>query len=139
KLLRVPQHGGVKAAGADGPPGVRPPIVAATNRALAAEVEAGRFRRALYYRLSVFPVRIPPLRQRAADVPLLATRFLARFEREERRQTGGFAPETLDRLARYSWPGNVRELEHEVHRVVLTVATDQPVRPHHPPPAIPHH
>jgi two-component system response regulator HydG len=131
KLLRVLQHGEVKAVGADRPHPVRARIVAASNRALAAEVEAGRFRRDLYYRLSVFPLRIPPLRQRAADVPLLAAHFLARFEREERRQTGGFAPETLALLARHSWPGNVRELEHEVHRLVLTVANDQRLRPHH--------
>ncbi len=131
KLLRVLQHGEVKAVGADRPHQVRPRILAATNRALSGEVDAGRFRRDLYYRLSVFPVRIPPLRQRAADVAVLSARFLARFEREERRETGGFAPETLDLLARYSWPGNVRELEHEVHRLVLTVASDQRIRPHH--------
>ncbi len=136
KLLRVLQHGEVKAVGADRPHAVRARIVAATNRALGAEVEAGRFRRDLYYRLAVFPVRIPPLRQRVADVPLLAARFLDRFEREERRQTGGFAPDTLDVLTRYPWPGNVRELEHEVHRLVLTVASDQRIRPHHLAPAL---
>jgi two-component system response regulator HydG len=136
KLLRVLQHGEVKAVGADRPHGVRARIVAASNRALAVEVEAGRFRRDLYYRLSVFPIRIPPLRQRAADVPLLSARFLARFEREERRQTGGFAPDALELLARYPWPGNVRELEHEVHRLVLTVANDQRIRPHHLAPGI---
>jgi transcriptional regulator with PAS, ATPase and Fis domain len=61
----------------------------------------------------------------------LALRFLERVEVEERRRTGGFAPETLDLLARHHWPGNVRELEHEVHRLVLTVAHDQRIRPHH--------
>src|SRR5262245_20278241 len=136
KLLRVLQHGEVKAVGADRLHAVRARIVAATNRTLTAEAYAGRFRRDLYYRLSVFPIRIPPLRHRAADVPLLAARFLARFEREEGRQTGGFAPETLDLLARHRWPGNVRELEHEVHRLVLTVANDQRIRPHHLAPAI---
>jgi DNA-binding NtrC family response regulator len=131
KLLRVLQHGEVKAVGSDRAHQVRARIVAASNRSLAAEVEAGRFRRDLYYRLSVFPIRIPPLRQRAADVAQLAGRFLARFEREERRETAGFAHDTLDLLARYPWPGNVRELEHEVHRLVLTVANDQRIRPHH--------
>jgi len=131
KLLRVLQHGEVKAVGADRPHPVRARIVAATNRALAGEVDAGRFRRDLFYRMSVFPVPIPPLRQRAADVPVLSTRFLARFEREERRDTGGFTPEALDLLTRYPWPGNVRELEHEVHRLVLTVPIDQRIRPHH--------
>jgi two-component system response regulator HydG len=131
KLLRVLQHGEVKAVGSDRAHRVRARIVAATNRALGAEVEAGRFRRDLYYRLTVFPIRVPPLRQRAADVAQLAGRFLARFEREERRETAGFAHETLDLLARYAWPGNVRELEHEVHRLVLTVSNDQRIRPHH--------
>jgi len=131
KLLRVLQHGEVKALGSDRAHQVRARIVAATNRSLGAEVDAGRFRRDLYYRLTVFPIRVPPLRQRAADVAQLAARFLARFEREERRQTAGFAQETLDLLARYPWPGNVRELEHEVHRLVLTVANDQRIRPQH--------
>jgi two-component system response regulator HydG len=131
KLLRVLQHGEVKAVGADRPHVVRARIVAATNRALSAEVEAHRFRSDLYYRLTVLPIRIPPLRHRAADVPELAVRFLTRFEREERRQTAGFAPETMAALTSYPWPGNVRELEHEVHRLVLTVANDQRIRPHH--------
>ncbi len=131
KLLRVLQHGEVKAVGADRPHVVRARIVAATNRALSTEVDAGRFRADLYYRLTVLPIRIPPLRHRAADIPELAAKFLARFEREERRQTAGFAPDTLAALASYPWPGNVRELEHEVHRLVLTVANDQRIRPHH--------
>ncbi|MCW5893301.1 MAG: sigma-54-dependent Fis family transcriptional regulator [bacterium] len=131
KLLRVLQGGEVKAVGADRAYSVRARIVAATNRALGTEVEAGRFRRDLYYRLAVFPIRVPPLRHRAAEVPELAARFLARCEREERRQTGGFTPEALDALVAYPWPGNVRELEHEVHRLVLTVPNDQRIRPHH--------
>jgi DNA-binding NtrC family response regulator len=131
KLLRVLQHGEVKAVGADRTHAVRARMVAATNRNLQAEVEAGRFRRDLYYRLAVFPIRIPPLRHRAAEVAPLAARFLERFEVEERRKTGGFAPEALDLMARHHWPGNVRELEHEVHRLVLTVANDQRIRPHH--------
>src|SRR5262249_400106 len=70
------------------------------------------------------------------EVPLLAPRFLARFEHEERWQTAGFAPEALEALWRYACPGNVRELEHEIHRLVLTVANDQRIRPHHLAPAI---
>ncbi len=131
KLLRVLQHGEVKAVGADRPYAVRARIVAATNRTLSAEVEAGRFRSDLYYRLAVFPISIPPLRHRSVDVAVLAQRFLERFQRLERRETAGFAPETLQALAAYPWPGNVRELEHEIHRVVLTVANDQRIRPHH--------
>jgi DNA-binding NtrC family response regulator len=136
KLLRVLQGGEVKAVGADRAYTVRARVIAATNRSLAAEVDAGRFRRDLYYRLAVFPIRIPPLRHRAAEVPELAARFLARCEREERRQTGGFTPEALAALLAYPWPGNVRELEHEVHRLVLTVPNDQRIRPHHLAPRI---
>jgi len=131
KLLRVLQHHEVKAVGADRPYPVRARIVAATNRSLRAEVAAGRFRPDLYYRLAVFPVHVPPLRRRTADIPLLARTFLARFEREEARRTGGFAPETLEVLRHYPWPGNVRELEHEVHRLVLTVRQGQRIRPQH--------
>jgi len=136
KLLRVLQQGEVKSVGADRPHLARARILAATNRSLAAEVDAGRFRRDLYYRLAVFPIHVPPLRQRASEIPLLAARFLARFEREERRQTAGFAPEALDAMSRYAWPGNVRELEHEVHRLVLTVGNDERIRPPHLAPAI---
>src|SRR5262249_23429882 len=129
KLLRVLQQGEVSSVGAARRHAAGARIVAATTRSLATEVEAGRFRRDLYYRLAVFPIRLPPLRHRAAEIPLLATRFLARFEREERRQTAGFSPEALDALARYSWPGHVPELEHELHRPVLTVANDPASRP----------
>src|SRR5262249_46125981 len=125
------ERGEVEGVGSDRSHPVRARIVAATNRSLGAEVEAGRFRRDLYHRLSVFPIRVPPLRQRAADVAQLAARFLARFEREERRQTAGFPQGTRDQPARYPWPGNGRELEHEVHRLVLTVPNDQRIRPQH--------
>ncbi|HLK10562.1 MAG TPA: sigma-54 dependent transcriptional regulator [Candidatus Binatia bacterium] len=121
KLLRVIQHGEVKAVGADRAHRVRARIIAATNRPLEAEVAAGRFRGDLYYRLAVFPIRVPPLRHRTGDIPRLVEIFLRRFEREEDRTTGGIAPDALRALQLYSWPGNVRELEHEVHRLVLTV------------------
>jgi DNA-binding NtrC family response regulator len=121
RLLRVLQHEEVKPVGADRVRSVRARIVAATNRSLEAEVKAGRFRIDLYYRLAVFPVRVPPLRHRTADVPALVAHFLARFEGRERRATGGFDADALRALQAYSWPGNVRELEHEVHRLVLSV------------------
>jgi len=96
KLLRVLQHEEVKAVGADRVRRVRARIVAATNRPLEAEVEAGRFRLDLYYRLAVFPIRVPPLRHRTADVPALIAHFLRRFEAREGRQTdglGGWQPD----------------------------------------------
>jgi transcriptional regulator with PAS, ATPase and Fis domain len=131
KLLRVLQHEEVKAVGADRVRRVRARIVAATNRPLDAEVQAGRFRADLFYRLSVFPLRVPPLRHRAADIPLLAAHFLARAETREGRVTGGLDPETMRLLHAYRWPGNVRELENEIHRLVLSVGARERIRPHH--------
>src|SRR5205814_4468783 len=111
--------------------GVRARIVAATNRSLEAEVAAGRFRLDLYYRLAVFPIRVPPLRHRMADVPALAVHFLARCEERERRATGGFDGDALRALQAYPWPGNVRELANEVHRLVLSVGPGERIRHHH--------
>jgi DNA-binding NtrC family response regulator len=121
KLLRVLQHDEVKAVGADRARRVRARIVAATNRSLETEVKAGRFRLDLYYRLAVFPVRVPPLRHRMAELPVLAAHFLRRFETRERWQLDGFDPDAVRALQSYGWPGNVRELENEVHRLVLSV------------------
>src|SRR5437016_8144733 len=131
KLLRVLQHEEVKAVGADRVRHVRARIVAATNRPLEAEARAGRFRLDLYYRLAVFPIRVPPLRHRMADVPALAAHFLARCEARERRATGGFDGDALRALQAYPWPGNVRELANEVHRLVLSVGPGERIR-HHP-------
>jgi DNA-binding NtrC family response regulator len=131
KLLRVLQHEEVKAVGADRARRVRARIIAATNRPLEDEVRAGRFRIDLYYRLAVFPIRVPPLRHRTPEVPALVAQFLRRFERREGRETGGIDADALRALQAYSWPGNVRELENELHRLVLSVAQGQRVRRHH--------
>jgi len=131
KLLRVLQHEEVKAVGADKVRHVRARIVAATNRPLETEARAGRFRVDLYYRLAVLPLRVPPLRHRAADVPALIDHFLRRFEAREGRETGGFDGEALRALQAYPWPGNVRELENEMHRLVLCVAQGQRIRRQH--------
>jgi two-component system response regulator AtoC len=93
-------------------------VIAATHRDLKAEVQAGRFREDLFYRLNVFPVRLPPLRERREDVPLLAAHFLAKHANALRRPLSGFDPEALRALAGYPWPGNVRELENAVERAV---------------------
>ncbi|MEZ6037881.1 MAG: nitric oxide reductase transcriptional regulator NorR [Planctomycetota bacterium] len=119
KLLRALQEGEVQAIGSAWPHRVDVRVFAATNRDLAAEVAAGRFRADLWHRLDVVRLRVPPLREHADDVPLLVGHFAERARR--RLGTGAirFAPEALDRLQRAPWPGNVRELENVVSRGVL--------------------
>jgi DNA-binding NtrC family response regulator len=139
RLLRVLQAREVKPVGSDRAQRVTARIVAATNRALTDEVRAGRFRADLYYRLAVFPIQVPPLRQRAADIPRLVDLFLARFTTEERRDGITCSSEALELLAAYHWPGNVRELEHEMHRLVLTLPRDAVIVPEHLAARIRHH
>jgi two-component system response regulator HydG len=94
-------------------------IVAATNKDLAAEVKAGRFREDLFYRLNVVAVRLPPLRERREDVPLLAAAFLRRIADKHGKQLVGFTPGARTALTAHLWPGNVRELEHAIERAVV--------------------
>ena len=94
-------------------------IVAATNRDLSKLVQTGQFRSDLYYRLSVFPVLVPPLRERAEDIPLLVNYFLSRFTKAMGKAIDVVPPETMQALRRYPWPGNVRELEHVIERAVI--------------------
>jgi transcriptional regulator with GAF, ATPase, and Fis domain len=96
-------------------------LICASNRDLAKEVEAGRFLEDLYYRLKVIALRLPPLRERRDDIPLLAEHFLAKYAGEIGKAVAGFAPAAMDLLVSYSWPGNVRQLEHEVERAVTFV------------------
>ena len=119
KLLRVLQDGVVERLGGTQPVQVDVRIVAATNRDLAAEVRAGRFREDLFYRLDVVTVRLPPLRERREDVPLLAAAFLARFAERNRREVTGFSDAALQALSAHDWPGNVRELQHAIERAVV--------------------
>jgi len=119
KLLRVLQDGVVERLGGKQPIQVDVRIVAATNRDLSTEVRAGRFREDLFYRLDVVAVRLPPLRDRREDVPLLAAVFLRRFAEQNRRQVAGFTAAALQALEAYEWPGNVRELQHAVERAVV--------------------
>jgi two-component system response regulator HydG len=128
KLLRVLQHREIKPVGADRVQPMRARVIAATNRNLADEVAAGRFRADLYYRLNVLPIRIPPLRHRVSDIPHLLAYFREMFERAECRTTGGFTVDAVRGFEGYPWPGNIRELEHEVHRLVLTVPEGMPIR-----------
>ncbi len=119
KLLRALQQGEVQRVGSDTPLTVDVRVIAATNRNLKAEVEAGRFREDLFYRLNVIALEVPPLRARRDDIPVLAAVFLERFARANRKTIKGFTPQAMDRLVKYAWPGNVRELENAVERAVI--------------------
>jgi Nif-specific regulatory protein len=119
KLLRVLQEGEVRPLGSHQVKYVNVRVVAATNRKLEDEVAQGRFREDLYYRLKVFPLRVPPLRERRDDVGRLAQFFLEIAAREIGKPVAGFAQETLAALSAYDWPGNVRELENEIQRLVI--------------------
>jgi DNA-binding NtrC family response regulator len=110
-------------------------IIAATNRNLADEVRAGRFREDLYYRLNVVTLDMPALRDRRSDVPLLANHFLQRFAAENGRKLTGFTEEAMTRMIGYDWPGNVRELENAVERAVV-MASGAQVEASHLPAAI---
>jgi transcriptional regulator with GAF, ATPase, and Fis domain len=119
KLLRVLQEGEFEPVGSSVTTKVDVRIVAATNRDLAAEVRAGRFREDLYYRLSVFPLRLPPLRERPEDIATLAQSFADRIGRRLGRHFAPLTPECVRQLCAYAWPGNVRELENVIERAAL--------------------
>ncbi len=119
KLLRVLQDGVIDRLGGTEPVRVDARIVTATHRDLTAEVKAGRFREDLFYRLDVVSVRLPPLRERRDDIPLLATAFLRRLAETNQRRLSGFTPGALAALEAAPWPGNVRELLHAVERAVI--------------------
>jgi DNA-binding NtrC family response regulator len=119
KLLRALQEGEVDPVGSKRPVKVDVRIVSATNRDLAERVREGQFREDLYYRLNVFPIFVPPLRQRREDVPALARHFIARFAAEESKPVAGLTPEATDLIERFSWPGNVRQLENTIFRAVV--------------------
>jgi formate hydrogenlyase transcriptional activator len=119
KLLRAIQEQEFERVGSSTPVRVDVRVVAATNRDLSAEVAAGRFRADLYYRLAVFPLFIPPLRERRADIATLAEHFLARYCQKMRRRCEGISPEALRWLEEYAWPGNVRELENVIERALI--------------------
>lgn len=123
KLLRVLQEKEIERIGGKGSIKVNVRIVAATNRNLEEEVRAGRFRSDLYYRLHVFPIAIPPLRERKEDIPALANHFLQRFATNSRRETPSISAKAMESLMHYEWPGNVRELEHLMERTLLLTTT----------------
>jgi DNA-binding NtrC family response regulator len=141
KLNRALQEKEIRRVGEARPVQVDVRVVAATHRDLRADAAAGRFREDLYYRLAVFPIRLPPLRERGGDVPLLAEHLLARLAATHRRDLEGFTPAALAALTAYAWPGNVRELENAVERAAAVASgprigvDDFPAEVRHPGPA----
>ena len=125
KLLRAIQEGEVDPVGGRKSVKVDIRIISATNQNLIELVKQGRFREDLYYRLNVFPISIPPLRQRRDDIPDLARRFLARFAAEEGRSIRAIAAEAMALITRYDWPGNVRQLENALFRAVVLCEGDE--------------
>jgi two-component system NtrC family response regulator len=119
RLLRVLQEGEVDKVGASAPVRVDVRVVAATRVDLEARVREGTFRDDLWYRLNVIPLRIPPLRERLGDVPILVEHFLVKHTQRHGRPVPRIEPDALDRLERYDWPGNVRELENLLERLVV--------------------
>jgi formate hydrogenlyase transcriptional activator len=119
KLLRVIQHNEFERLGSSQTIKVDVRIVATTNRNLEEEVRQGRFRQDLYYRLNVFPITVPPLRQRKDDIPLLVQTFVARYARKLGKQITSIKKEAMKALQDYSWPGNIRELESIIERAVI--------------------
>ncbi len=126
KLLRVLQEGQIERVGDDCTRRVDVRVIAATNRDLEADVAAGRFRRDLYFRLSVFPIEVLPLRDRPEDIPLLAQHFFERLCLQLHRPAIPLSPHSLAQLQRYSWPGNVRELQNVVERAVISSRDGRP-------------
>jgi len=125
KLLRALQDGEIDPVGAKHPVKVDFRLISATNQNLISLVNDGRFREDLYYRLNVFPIWIPPLRERLEDVPELVRHFIARFAAEDGKHIDGIEEDALSMLGRYSWPGNIRQLENAVFRAV--VLADSPM------------
>jgi DNA-binding NtrC family response regulator len=122
KLLRFLQEKEVRPVGSNKTRKVDARIVAATNRDLAREVKEGRFREDLYYRINILPIRLPALRQRREDIPVLCDAFLKRFSHEHKKEIAGISPAVMQRLLAHDWPGNIRELENVLRRAVILAA-----------------
>ncbi|MFH7320545.1 sigma-54 interaction domain-containing protein [Desulfurivibrio sp. D14AmB] len=120
KLLRVIQDGEFERLGSPHTIKVDVRIIAASNRKLEEEIRAGRFRGDLFYRLSVFPITIPPLRQRREDIPILVQYFVAKYNKKIGKEIDTVSKETMNALQEYQWPGNVRELENVIERAIIT-------------------
>ncbi|GGH72152.1 DNA-binding NtrC family response regulator [Filimonas zeae] len=124
KLLRVLQEREIERLGNSAVVKVDVRVIAATNRNLEKEVATGRFRLDLYYRLNIFPIELPPLRNRKADIPLLAQHFLTQYCQSVQKHISGITQHAMAKLQAYEWPGNIRELEHVIERSVILAQTD---------------
>jgi transcriptional regulator with GAF, ATPase, and Fis domain len=130
KLLRVLQEKEFRPLGGRTMSKVDVRILAATNRDLSAMVREGTFREDLFYRLNVFPINLPPLRERKEDIPALADHFIRKFGREAEKEVSSISAEAMKRLILHDWPGNVRELENIIHRAVI-LCKGKALRPEH--------
>jgi two-component system, NtrC family, response regulator AtoC len=143
QILRVLQDGEVRPVGGSESIRVDVRLVCATNRDLDVEVKAGRFREDLFFRINVVTVRMPPLRERGGDIPILVRHFVNKVARREGRAEASVSPEALNVLSRYSWPGNVRELENAIERAVavakgnVVLPSDLPVEVYGGAPVVP--
>jgi two-component system response regulator HydG len=135
KLLRVLQEGEYERVGGTRTLRADVRVLAATNRDIEGEIRAGRFREDLFYRLNVIQIRLPSLRERPEDVPLLAAHFLSRYATKNRKDVRGLTPDALECMQGYQWPGNVRELENAIERAVVLCRGDL-VKVQHLPPAV---
>ena len=125
KVLRVLQEREFERVGGNELVKVDVRFISATNRDLEEAVKNGEFREDLYYRISVFPIKLPPLRERREDIPLLAAHFLDKYSKQENKGVEGIAPDALELLMAYNWPGNVRELENAIERAVVLANTKE--------------
>ncbi|MFC1716789.1 sigma 54-interacting transcriptional regulator, partial [Candidatus Poribacteria bacterium] len=130
-LLRVLEERKVQRIGEHISRDVDVRIIAMTNRDLMKEVAEDRFRRDLYYRLSVFPIHVPPLRERLEDIPVLAEHFLQEYSEEQEKELDGFAPDVFDSFKSYTWPGNVRELRNAVRRAAALAEEGKQIQTYH--------
>jgi two-component system response regulator PilR (NtrC family) len=125
KLYRVLQEGKVRPIGSTEESDVDVRVITATNKDLEKEIAEGRFREDLFYRLSVIPIHLPPLRERREDISLLVREFLGRFSKSMGKKIDGIEPEAMRRMEVYDWPGNVRELENTIERAVALESRDR--------------
>jgi DNA-binding NtrC family response regulator len=132
KLLRVIQEREFMQVGSQRRIKLDIRIIASCNQDLREAIKAGTFREDLYYRLSVVPIHLPPLRERQGDIPLLAEHFLRKHAQKSHREVKGFSPRAMKMLSDYSWPGNVRELEHTVERILI-LEDGEVIQPEHLP------
>ena len=137
KILRVLQEGELERLGGSRTITVDVRLVAATHKDLDAMVKEGSFRQDLFFRLSVVPIELPPLRERTEDIPVLTDFFLKRYAEKNKKDIKGFHPQTLMLLARYSWPGNIRELENTIERAVIFCPGEQITPKELPPQMLP--